>query len=134
MIYLLDANVLITAYRVHYQIDFCPAFWDWLTKSYHNQRVYSVQRVLAEISVKDDKLREWIRTLGKKFFLPPSKHISKNVEEISKFILENDYKPSEKKIFRRSRRISHCALDGEPCNCRDLRDARRPQKSEGQNT
>lgn len=99
MIYLLDANVLITAYRVHYQFDFCPAFWDWLTKSHHNQKVYSVQRVLAEISDKDDKLRDWIRTLDKNFFLPTSKQTSKYVEEISKFILENDYKASEKKRF-----------------------------------
>lgn len=30
MPYLLDANVFIQAKRLHYGMDFCPAFWDWL--------------------------------------------------------------------------------------------------------
>ncbi len=32
MSYLLDANVLIAAKRLHYGFDFCPAFWDWLVQ------------------------------------------------------------------------------------------------------
>ena len=28
--YLLDANVFIAANNLHYGLDFCPAFWDWL--------------------------------------------------------------------------------------------------------
>jgi hypothetical protein len=30
MAYLLDANVFIAAKNLHYGLDFCPAFWDWL--------------------------------------------------------------------------------------------------------
>ena len=30
MAYLLDANVFIQAKNLHYGLDFCPAFWDWL--------------------------------------------------------------------------------------------------------
>ena len=30
MAYLLDANVFIAAKNLHYSLDFCPAFWDWL--------------------------------------------------------------------------------------------------------
>ena len=30
MAYLLDANVFIQARKMHYGLDFCPAFWDWL--------------------------------------------------------------------------------------------------------
>jgi hypothetical protein len=30
MAYLLDANVFISAKNLHYGLDFCPAFWDWL--------------------------------------------------------------------------------------------------------
>jgi hypothetical protein len=30
MAYLLDANVFIQAKNLHYGMDFCPAFWDWL--------------------------------------------------------------------------------------------------------
>jgi len=28
--YLLDANVFIQAKNLHYGLDFCPAFWEWL--------------------------------------------------------------------------------------------------------
>jgi len=27
---LLDANVFMQAKNLHYGLDFCPAFWDWL--------------------------------------------------------------------------------------------------------
>jgi len=30
MAYLLDANVFISAKNLHYGMDFCPAFWEWL--------------------------------------------------------------------------------------------------------
>ena len=30
MAYLLDSNVFIPAKNLHYGLDFCPAFWDWL--------------------------------------------------------------------------------------------------------
>ena len=30
MTYLLDANVFIQAKNLHYGLDFCPAFWQWL--------------------------------------------------------------------------------------------------------
>lgn len=30
MVYLLDANVLITAHRFYYPVDAVPEFWDWL--------------------------------------------------------------------------------------------------------
>ncbi len=32
MAYLLDANVFISAKNLHYGLDFCPAFWDWLIR------------------------------------------------------------------------------------------------------
>ena len=30
MVYLLDANVLITAQNLYYPVDAVPEFWDWL--------------------------------------------------------------------------------------------------------
>ena len=33
MRYLLDADVFIRAKNLHYGLDFCPAFWDWLIES-----------------------------------------------------------------------------------------------------
>ncbi len=33
MSYLLDSDVFIQAKNLHYGLDFCPAFWDWLIAS-----------------------------------------------------------------------------------------------------
>lgn len=42
MTYLLDANVFISASRLHYGFDFCPAFWDWLVESNQAKRVFAI--------------------------------------------------------------------------------------------
>jgi len=31
MAYILDADVFIRAKNLHYGLDFCPAFWEWLS-------------------------------------------------------------------------------------------------------
>ena len=45
MSYLLDANVFITASRLHYGLDFCPGFWDWLIERNAAEQVFSIERV-----------------------------------------------------------------------------------------
>lgn len=46
MPYLLDANVFIQAKRLHYGMDFCPAFWNWLIAR-NAQTTCSASRKLA---------------------------------------------------------------------------------------
>jgi hypothetical protein len=48
--YLLDANVFMSASRLHYGLDFCPAFWDWLTVMHRSAKLFSVERVADEIA------------------------------------------------------------------------------------
>ena len=45
MAYLLDANVFIQAKNLHYGLDFCPAFWDWLVARKAAGEVFSIERV-----------------------------------------------------------------------------------------
>jgi len=45
MSYLLDSDVLIQAKNLHYGLDFCPAFWDWLITKNSNGLVYSRRRL-----------------------------------------------------------------------------------------
>jgi len=42
MKYLLDANVFMAANNLHYGLDFCPAFWDWLIAGNGQQKVFSL--------------------------------------------------------------------------------------------
>jgi hypothetical protein len=44
MAYLLDANVFTGAKNLHYGLDFCPAFWDWLIAGHATATVFSVER------------------------------------------------------------------------------------------
>ena len=49
MAYLLDTNVFIQAWNLHYGFDFCPAFWDWLLRENNAGEVYSIERVRGEL-------------------------------------------------------------------------------------
>jgi hypothetical protein len=49
MAYLLDANVFIQAKNLHYGLDFCPAFWDWLVERNGGRMVFSIEKVGDEI-------------------------------------------------------------------------------------
>ena len=43
MKYLLDSNVFIQAKNLHYGLDFCPAFWDWLIEQNNEKKVFSIE-------------------------------------------------------------------------------------------
>jgi hypothetical protein len=59
MAYLLDANVFIQAKNLHYGMDFCPAFWDWLIANNDKQKVFSIEKVGDEIDAGNDDLAKW---------------------------------------------------------------------------
>jgi len=41
MSYLLDSDVFIQAKNLHYGLDFCPAFWDWLISANAKGLIFS---------------------------------------------------------------------------------------------
>ena len=47
MAYLLDADVFIQAKNLHYGLDFCPAFWDWLILENAASRVFTESRIIC---------------------------------------------------------------------------------------
>src|ERR1700676_4969780 len=62
MLYLLDANVLITAYNLYYPIDQVPEFWSWLqhqaTSGYAKIPLEILEEVLA--GRPDEPLIDWL--------------------------------------------------------------------------
>jgi hypothetical protein len=64
MAYLLDANAFIAAKNLHYGLDFCPAFWDWLIASNESGIVFSVEKVGDEVQAVADELSEWASRLA----------------------------------------------------------------------
>jgi hypothetical protein len=69
MAYLLDANVFIAAKNLHYGLDFCPAFWDWLIAQNHAGSVFSIEKVGDEVLGLGDELSTWAGARGDGFFL-----------------------------------------------------------------
>lgn len=71
MKYLLDSDVFIQAKNLHYGLDFCPAFWDWLVASDSSGLVFSIEKVGDEIEAVADELTGWAAVRGDGFFLKP---------------------------------------------------------------
>ena len=66
MAYLLDANIFIQAKNLHYGLDFCPAFWDWLIKREWREAGSSASRKVGdEIAAIADELSAWARSVGR---------------------------------------------------------------------
>lgn len=58
-VYLLDANVFITASRSYYAFDLVPGFWSALTQQADFGQIKSIDRVRDEISRGNDELSVW---------------------------------------------------------------------------
>jgi len=94
MNYLLDANVFMAANNLHYGLDFCPAFWDWLIAGNAQRKVFSIEKVGDEISAGDDALTGWAEGPGKHLFLKPDSDTLKGMTQVSQWVTENGYTPA----------------------------------------
>lgn len=45
MAYLIDTDIFIAAKNLHYGMDFCPAFWEWLVESNYAGKLLSIEAV-----------------------------------------------------------------------------------------
>lgn len=86
MAYLLDANVFIQAKNLHYGLDFCPAFWEWLIAGNQAKRVFSIEKISDEIAAGDDELSEWAAERGDGFFLNPDPSMLPVLGSVSSWI------------------------------------------------
>ena len=99
MAYLLDANVFIQAKNLHYGLDFCPAFWDWLVARNATGEVFSIERVGDEIEAGADELAEWAAKRGAGFFLPPDAAILSALPRVSTWVTGQHYEPAAVNTF-----------------------------------
>jgi hypothetical protein len=97
--YLLDANVFMSASRLHYGFDFCPAFWQWLVEANAAKRVFSIERVAREIEAGDDRLAEWASERGHGFFLQPDAALQPALGTVADWAVNQQYKPAAISTF-----------------------------------
>ena len=99
MTYLLDANVFIQAKRLHYGLDFCPAFWEWLIARNTAQRVFSIEKVGDEIDAGGDELADWATQRGAGFFLQPDPVVLPALASVSAWATSQGYEPAAVNTF-----------------------------------
>jgi len=99
MAYLLDANVFIQAKNLHYGLDFCPAFWDWLVENNAAEKVFSIEKVGDEIDAGDDELSEWAKGQGPGFFLKPDVQVAQQFSVVSGWATSQNYEPAAVSTF-----------------------------------
>ena len=99
MAYLLDANVFIQAKNLHYGMDFCPAFWDWLVANSAKEKVFSIEKVGDEVDAGGDELSAWAAQRGPDFFLKPDAAILPALGTVSTWATGQGYEPAAVSTF-----------------------------------
>lgn len=99
MTYLLDANVFIQAKNLHYGLDFCPAFWDWLIAGNSAKQVFSIEKVGDEIFAVADELSNWAAQRGPDFFLKPDANLLPALRTVSGWATSQRYEPAAVNTF-----------------------------------
>ncbi len=99
MPYLLDTNVFIQAKNLHYGLDFCPAFWDWLVQSNAAGQVFSIERVGDEIEAGGDELSDWATQRDAGFFLRPDEAIVAALGRLSLWATRQTYEAAAVNTF-----------------------------------
>ena len=99
MAYLLDADVFIGAKNLHYGLDFCPAFWDWLVDKNASGTVFSVEKVGDEVQTVADELSEWAEARGTGFFLRPDATTFPALAAVSAWATGQHYESSAVSTF-----------------------------------
>ena len=99
MAYLLDADVFIRAKNLHYGLDFCPAFWDWLIQQNQAGNVFSIEKVEDEVLAGADELSDWARQRGPGFFLRPDQTIFPALTRVSAWTTGQRYDQSAINTF-----------------------------------
>jgi len=97
--YLLDADVFIQAKNLHYGLDFCPAFWDWLIASNDTGLVSSTEKVGDEIQAGGDELSVWANGRGPGFFVKPDAAILPALGTVSTWATGQNYEPAAVNTF-----------------------------------
>ena len=97
--YLLDANVFMAASRLHYGLDFCPAFWEWLVEANDAKQVFSIERVATEVQAGDDALAVWASERGNGFFLKPDAALQPALGKVATWATSQQYEPAAINTF-----------------------------------
>jgi hypothetical protein len=96
---LLDANVFMQTKNLHYGLDFCPAFWDWLVEANAAHKAFSSEKVDDEIAAGADELSTWAAARGPEFVLKPDAALLPALASVSAWATGQAYQPAAVSTF-----------------------------------
>lgn len=100
--YIVDANILIQAYRKYYPMDVFLGFWDKVRQLAHRDEIISIDKVRNEILPSGDELSQWcIQQLPNDFFIQTDSVIGHYANVIRKVSELNRYTPNAISEFAR---------------------------------
>ncbi len=99
MSFLLDANVFIQAKNLHYGLDFCPAFWEWLVQKGGDGTVFSIDKVSDELDAGSDELTDWARNQGRSLFRLTDTSVASVFSNLSTWATSQKYEPAAVNTF-----------------------------------
>ena len=85
---LLDSDVLIAAYRIHYAPDYCPGFWNCLEHYLGIGRLLIIDPVFDEIDAPSD-LVQWVSQLPQHAFASIDAPTMRTYQTIAEWIQRN---------------------------------------------
>jgi hypothetical protein len=97
--YILDTNIFIQAKNLHYGLDFCPAFWEWLIAHNASGRLASIEKVGDELQGHADELSAWADARGPAFFLPPDGTVLPALAHVSIWASTQNYEAAAVSTF-----------------------------------
>jgi hypothetical protein len=100
MAYLIDTDIFIAAKNLHYGMDFCPGFWEWLVVANRLAKLISVEAVQDDLVDSGDELAVWAKARAKGFFVAPAEPDLTSLGRVTQWINEHQvYTPAAKQTF-----------------------------------
>lgn len=87
MKYLLDSSTYLEAKIRYYQMDFCPAYWEWLDHQFNSGNLGSISMVYDELKGFDDGLSDWVKKRKHQFFDVYDDKTQEQYSEIVNYIM-----------------------------------------------
>jgi hypothetical protein len=100
MAYLIDTDIFIAAKNLHYGMDFCPAFWEWLVVANEAGKLISIEAVHDDLIDFDDDLTAWTKARDDGFFVSPAESDLPALGQVTQWINDHQtYTPAAKQTF-----------------------------------
>lgn len=100
MAYLIDTDIFISAKNLHYGMDFCPAFWDWLIQANISGKLLSIDAVRDDLVGGEDELAAWAKARDQQFFAAPVESDLNALGQVTQWINDHQtYTPAAKQTF-----------------------------------